>query len=117
MAVAVLLKEGTTIPYTPVAAVSAGDIIDCGTFAAVAIRDIPAGTLGELDAWAGPTYRCNKFVGEAIAFGALVYYDQGTNTATGTVAYSEATFGVCVNANPAGALAGDATVDVKLTSP
>ncbi len=115
--IATLLKTGTTIPYTPVAAVSAGDIIDLGTFAAVAIRDIAAGQLGELDAWDSPTYRCNKFAGEAIALGALVYYDAGTNTATGTIGYSEATFGVCVSSNAAGALAGDATVDVKLTSP
>jgi predicted RecA/RadA family phage recombinase len=118
MAVGVLLKTGTTIPYTPVAAVSAGDLIDCGTFAAVAIRDIPAGTLGELDAWDSPTYRITKNAGEAIIFGALVYLNTtGLNNATGTVGSSAGTLGVCVAVNPAGALAGDATVDVKLTSP
>jgi predicted RecA/RadA family phage recombinase len=111
--IATLLKTGTTIPYTPVANVAAGDIIDLGTFAAIAIRDILAGELGELDAWDSPTYTIAKYAGEAIALGALVYFDQGTNTATGTLAYSEATLGVCVKA----AAAGDATVDVKLTSP
>ena len=108
-----LLKTGTTIPYTPVAAVSAGDIIDCGTFAAPAIRDIAAGELGELDAWDSPTYRFNKYTGEAIAQFAVCYYDAGTNTVSGTLAYSEAILGICVTA----AAAGDATVDVKLTSP
>jgi predicted RecA/RadA family phage recombinase len=116
MAMSFLLKEGTTIPYIPVSAVSAGDLIDLGTFAAIAIRDIAAGALGELDAWESPTYRVNKNAGEAIAFGALVYLNTtGLNNATGTVGSSAGTLGVCVN--PAGALAGDATVDVKLTSP
>jgi predicted RecA/RadA family phage recombinase len=95
--------------------VAAGDIIDLGTFAAIAIRDILAGELGELDSWDSPTYRCTKFTGEAIAKGAPVYYDAGTNTASGTIAYSEAFLGYCVN--DGGALAGDATVDVKLASP
>ena len=111
--IATLLKTGTTIPYTPVADVSAGDIIDLGTFAAISIRDIAAGDLGELDSWDSPTYRINKFAGEAIIQGAPVYYDAGTNTATGTIAYSEAFLGYCASA----ALAGDATVDVKLASP
>jgi predicted RecA/RadA family phage recombinase len=116
MAMSFLLKEGTTIPFIPVAAVSAGDFVDLGTFAAVCIRDTPAGTLGELDAWESPTYRCNKNAGEAIAFGALVYLNTtGLNNATGTVGSSAGTLGVCVN--PAGAAAGDATVDVKMTSP
>jgi predicted RecA/RadA family phage recombinase len=110
-----LLKTGTTIPYTPVAAVSAGDIIDLGTFAAFAIRDIAAGELGELDSWDSPTYRVNKYTGEAIAQGAPVYYDAGTSTATGTIGYSEAFLGYC--ADDGGALAGDSTVDVKLASP
>ncbi len=113
MAIAVLLKEGTTIPYTPVGAVSAGDVIDLGTFAAIAIRDIAAGALGELDSWESPTYRINKFTGEAIILGAPVYWDAGTSTATGTIGYSEAFLGYCATA----ALAGDATVDVKLASP
>ena len=108
-----LLKTGTTIPYTPVSAVSAGDIIDCGTFAAPSIRDIAAGELGELDAWDSPTYRCNKYTGEAIAQFAVCYYDAGTNTVSGTLAYSEAILGIAASA----AAAGDATVDVKLTSP
>lgn len=113
--IAHLLKIGTTIPYTPVGAVSAGDIIDLGTFAAIAIRDIEAGKLGELDSWDSPTYRCNKFTGEAIAQGAPCYWDAGTSTVSGTIAYSEAFLGYC--ANDGGALAGGSTVDVKLAAP
>lgn len=108
-----LLKTGTTIPYTPVGAISAGDIIDLGTFAAIAIRDIAAGELGELDSWDSPTYRINKFTSEAVAQGAPVYWDAGTSTATGTIGYSEAFLGYCASA----AGASDATIDVKLASP
>ncbi len=117
MAIGTLFKTGTTIPYTPVGAVSAGDIIDCGTFGAIAIRDIAADQLGELDSWDSPTYRCTKFTGEVIAFGAPCYWDAGTSTVTGTIGYSEAFLGYCVSAPPTGALTGDTTVDVKLASP
>jgi len=106
--VAVYRHYGNQIDYTPVADVAAGDVIDLGTFVGIAQRAIPANTLGAL-AVEG-VFEVNKFTGEAIAYGAPVYWDAGTTTATGTIGYSEARMGVCVLA----ALAGDSTVWVKI---
>lgn len=107
--VAVYRAYGNTVDYTPVADVAAGDVIDLGTFVGIAQRAIAANTLGAL-AIEG-VFEVNKFTGEAVIQGAPVYWDVGTTTATGTVGYSEGTMGVAVKA----ALAGDATIWVKLT--
>lgn len=106
--VAIYRHEGDQIDYTPVADTPAGTIVDLGTWVGIALRDIPANTLGAL-AVEG-VFEVNKYTGEAIAYGAPVYYDAGTTTATGTIGYSEAVMGNCV----LDALAGDATVWVKL---
>lgn len=113
MAIANILRYGNTIPYTPGSAVSAGDVIDLGTFAAIATSDIASGDLGDLVCWDSPTVRATKYTGEAITQGAPCYWDAGTSTVTGTIGYSEAFLGYAAS----GALAGDATVDVKLASP
>jgi predicted RecA/RadA family phage recombinase len=105
---AVYVQEGDQIDYTPVADVSAGDVIIQGTLLGIALRDIPAGAQGAL-AVEG-TFDVNKFANEAIGFGATVYFDVGTHTATGTLSYSEGVMGLCVRA----ALAGDKVVRVKL---
>jgi predicted RecA/RadA family phage recombinase len=108
MAVAVFVQEGFSRDYTPTSDVAAGDVIDLGVWVGIAVHDIPANTLGALQLEG--IYDVAKFAGEAIADGATIYWDQGTLTATGTIAYSEAVMGRCVQA----ALAGDATVRVKL---
>lgn len=106
--VAVFVQEGFTIDYTPDADVAAGDIVDLGTSVGIALHDIPANTTGALARHG--VFDVAKFTGEEIAIWAPVYYDAGTNTATGTIGYSEAVMGKCVLA----AAAGDSTVRVEL---
>lgn len=105
---AVYVQEGDQVDYTPVSAVSAGDVIIQGSLVGIALRDIPAGVLGAL-AVEG-VFDVNKYANEVISFGDPVYFDNGTHTATGTIAYSEGAMGVAVKA----AAASDATVRVKL---
>jgi predicted RecA/RadA family phage recombinase len=106
--IAVFLSHGRSKPYTPVVDTPAGTIVDLGTWIGVATRDIAANVRGDLQVKG--VVRVNKFAGEPIADGATVYFDAGTNTATGTIGYAEATMGKAWGA----ALAGDATVDVLL---
>ena len=114
MAIATVVRYGYTIPHTPETALAAGDIVDFGTFVGVAVVDIPADTHGDLHVgWDSPTVRVTKYEDEAIAQGAIVYWDAGTSTATGTVGYSEGIFGYAVEA----AAEGDATVIVKMSPP
>lgn len=111
--VAVFVQEGRTFDYTPVADMAAGDVVDCGTWVAIALRDIPANTLGALQSYDSPIFDFLKFTGEVIAVFDQVYWDQGTLTCTKTVGYSEARIGYCV----APAAAGDLRVRVKLAPP
>jgi predicted RecA/RadA family phage recombinase len=108
MAEAIFVKEGYHIDYTPTSDVAAGQVIDLGTCVGVATRPIAANELGALQVQG--VYDMLKFAGEAIALFATVYWDEGTNTATGTVAYSEAKAGICIKA----ALAADTTVRVLI---
>jgi predicted RecA/RadA family phage recombinase len=96
------------VDYTPNADVAAGDVVDLGNCVGVAHHPILAGRTGAISVDGG-VYDFLKFAGEAIALWAPVYWDVGTLTATGTVAYSEAIIGKCIKA----ALAGDATVRVE----
>lgn len=90
--------------YTPVADVAAGDVIDLGGFVGIATEPIAANTLGSLALYGA--FDVNKFSAEVWAIGDKIYWDQGTLTATKTLAYSEAYMGVCID-KPA--LTGDAT--------
>ncbi len=96
--------EGNRIDHTPVAAVTAGDVVVQNGWVCVATRDIAAGALGSL--------ACEgilDFDKEEVAFavGEDVYYDEDTGLAFhGAGAYA----GKCA----AAALATDATVRVKL---
>ena len=110
MAIATYVQDGCTMDYTPNADVSAGAVIDLGTFVGIALLDIPANTLGTL-ALVG-TFDVNKYSGESHAVGDIIYWDAGTSTATKTSAYSEATMGVCVKA----AATGDSTTRVRLVT-
>lgn len=109
MAVATFVQEGDRIDYTPEADVAAGTVVDLGTFVGISLVPIPANTLGCLSIEG--VFDVDKFEDEAIGLGDPVYWDVETTTASGTVAYQEAVMGVCIKA----ALAGDATVRVKLT--
>jgi predicted RecA/RadA family phage recombinase len=109
MAEAVYVSEGEAIDYTPSgSSLVAGQVVDLGTFVGVAVTDIADGVKGAL-AIEG-VFDFAKYTGEAVTLGQLVYWDEGTNTATTTVGYSEAVIGKAV----AAALAGDSTVRVKL---
>lgn len=109
MGIANYVQEGDQIDYTPVAAATAGDVIDCGTWVAIWLHDCDAGVMGHPAAQG--VFDVNKYSGEAIAFGAKVYWDVATATATGTIGYSEATMGLCVK----DAATNDAKVRVLLT--
>lgn len=106
---ALFVSEGNTIDYTPSgSALSAGQVVDLGTFVGVAITDIADGVTGAL-AIEG-IFDFAKYTGQSFAVGDIVYWDEGTNTATSTSGYSEATIGKCVKL----AASGDSTVRVKL---
>ena len=111
--IAVFVQEGFTIDYTPVADVAAGAVIDLGAFVGMALRDIPANTLGALVTYQGPVFDFLKYANEVIAFGDSVYWDAGTGTVSKTIAYSEARIGHCI----LDAAAGDARVRVKVAPP
>ncbi len=106
--VAIYRQEGESIDYTPVADVAAGDVIDLGNFVGIATHPIAANIMGAL-AIEG-VFDINKFTAEVWAVGDIIYWDQGTLTATKTVGYSEAKIGFAVRV----ALTGDATGRVKL---
>ena len=106
---ATYVSEGNSIPYTPSgSSLSAGQVVDLGTFVGVAITDIADGQTGAL-AIEG-IFDFAKYTGNTFSIGDIVYWDEGTNTATSTSGYSEATIGKAVKA----AVSGDSTVRVKL---
>lgn len=111
--IAIYVQEGFTIDYTPEAEVAAGDVVDLGTFVGVALEAIAANTMGALVTFQGPVFDFVKFTGEEVALWAPVYWDAGTSTATGTIGYSEALIGYCIQA----AAAGDARIRVKIAPP
>ena len=97
------------IKYTPSGAdVAAGQVIDMGTWVAVAICDITDGVEGSLETEG--QYDFLKYSAQAVTLGATVYWDEGTNTATTTSGYGEAVIGKCTYA----AGASDTRVRVKL---
>lgn len=108
MAECIMRKTGDRIDYTPVADVAAGQVIDLGTWVGVATEPIAAGVQGSLQVEGEGDFL--KFEDEEIALGVPVYWDEGTNTASGTIGYSEAAIGKCTKA----AAAADATVRVKM---
>lgn len=108
MAIATMVQEGLSIDYTPPADMAAGDVLDCGTFIAIALVPIAANTQGALQIRG--TFDINKAAGLAVTFGATVYWDN-TNKVVTPTGPADATAGKCVRA----ALAGDAVVRVNLT--
>ena len=92
------------IDYTPVADVSAGDMIALGTKTLVAHTDIPADELGALSYPGGQSvYKVTLDAGRVLALGAAVTVDLALGDTSGAVA-----FGIAVAA--ADQTAGDTHV-------
>lgn len=102
------VQLGESIDYTPVAAVSAGDVVFVGSLACIAKLDIPAGQLGAL-ATVG-VYDIVKATG-AIDKGAVVYWDATNNNVT-TTSTDNTRIGIAIEA----AASGDATARVLINA-
>lgn len=117
MAQATFVKDPGTINYTPVGAVSAGDVVVQGLILGIAKTDIAAGALGAL-AVEGE-FDVVKKTG-AIVMGAVVFWDADGSPVSGTASSGAASpsrsagdliMGHAVSA----AASGDTTVRVRLT--
>ena len=102
-------QTGESIDYTPVAAVTGGDVVVLGSIVAVAKRDIAASALGAV-AIKG-VFRFPKGTGsaDALAVGTKVYWD-----ATNEVVTSTAGSNKCAGYTVLAAADADETVDVDL---
>lgn len=97
-------------PWTPAAAVSAGDVVTTGNTALTARvchQAIAANEVGEL-ALAGGVYNAPKASGTGITAGDQLYWNPSTNQMTPTYAAGLAAFGIAC----ADAAIGTTTVDV-----
>jgi len=103
------VQDGRYVDYTPGSAVSAGAVVVQADLVGVAVRDIPANTLGVLAVEGVFTFPKATGASTAIAVGTTVYWASGTSTATAT-ATSNKLIGKVVKA----AVDADATVLVKL---
>ena len=106
---ATYVQDGRYVDYTPASAVAAGAVVVQADLVGVAMRDIPANTLGALATEGVFTFPKATGAGTAIAVGATVYWASGTSTATAT-ATGNKLIGKVVKA----AADADATVLVKL---
>ena len=88
MATSVFRNQGAAIDYTPTSAVAAGDVVVQGELVGVARLDIAANALGALAVDGVFQFPKTAGSGEAIAAGALVYWD-----ATAKVALEDAASG------------------------
>jgi predicted RecA/RadA family phage recombinase len=97
------------VDYTPASAVAAGAVVVQADLVGVAVRDIPANTLGVLAVEGVFTFPKATGASTGIAVGTTVYWASGTSTATAT-ATSNKLIGKVVKT----AADADATVLVKL---
>jgi len=112
MATATFIHAGSSIDYTPTAAVAAGDVIVQANLVGVATRPIAANELGALAVAGVFDFPKSTGAGSAIPIGSTVYWD-----ATGQVATTSAGAGAnellgkttLVNVD------ADATVRVRLS--
>lgn len=114
---AVFIQEGASIDYTPVSAVSAGQVVLIGTIPMIAKLDIAAGALGAL-ATEG-VFDVAKKTG-ALSAGDAAYWDVDADPVGGS-AGTGAVSGTAADGNLMGvvvkdAASGDATVRVKITA-
>ncbi len=79
---ATYIHEGNAIDYTPAADVAAGEVIVQGELVGITKRDIGAGQLGTLELTGVFDLPKTAGVGEAIAVGLDVYWDEANTVAT-----------------------------------
>lgn len=106
---ATFVHDGKYVDHTPASAVSAGQVVVQADLVGVAVRDIPANTLGALATEGVFSFPKATGASTAIAVGATVYWASGTQLATAT-ATGNKLIGKVVKA----AADADATVLVKL---
>jgi len=113
---ALYYQEGDAIDYTPVAAVTAGDVIVTGDTVGIATNDIAANVLGSLTV--SGVFKVPKATG-AIAKDAKVYWDADGSPNVGTALSGAATSTAMGNTRMGTATAlaasGDTYVLVRLT--
>ena len=76
MATTIFVHDGNSIDYTPSSAVSAGDVVVQDELVGVAKLDITANALGALAVAGVFDFPKTAGVGEAIATGSKVYWDE-----------------------------------------
>ena len=104
------VNDGVYIDYTPVGAVSNGDVVVLGTRIGIADQDIAAGIKGAL-AKRG-VYALDKSVtsSDAITVGTYLYWDAGSEVVTETSS-TNAIAGVAVLAAAASATTVNVSID------
>ena len=108
---AIRTAEGRKINYTPSAAVSAGAIVDLGELLGVAVRDIGASELGELEISGFFDLLKDGSSGPVFAVGDAVFWDTVNLLAVRTGGAGCLYFGTCTKA----AATGEATVEAALS--
>ena len=88
-----VLSNGSSIHYTPVAAVSAGDVVPVGSLLGIAPVDIPANTTGSLEL--DGVFDVPAVNDDAFVFGEPLYWDAAEEEAT-AVAEDNAYLGIAV---------------------
>ena len=106
---AVYLHDDHYVDYTPVTPVNSGDVIVIGDLVCVAVRPIPANTMGSLAAEGVFNFTKSTAAGSAIVSGTKVYWDAVNRVATATAGTSKYLGKVCQDAQD-----GDSTVRVRL---
>lgn len=102
------VQEGDVVDYTPGADVAAGAVVVQNDLIGVAVRPIPANTLGSLVVEGVVDFPKSTAGGSAIAAGITVYWNAGAQQATATSAGNKL-LGKVVRA----AADADATVRVR----
>jgi predicted RecA/RadA family phage recombinase len=112
---ALYVQEGAAIDYTPVAAVTAGDVIEIGSIPLIANLDIAAGELGALHTEG--VYDVPK-TSDEFTMGDAVYWNSTGNPVSGTAGTGAAdnATGNLMGVAAADAAAGDYYVRTKLTA-
>ena len=109
MAIATYRSEGDRIDYS--SAVSAGEVVDLGTFIGIATQAIDSGELGSLAIEGVFAVDKASGSGEAISRGVSIYWDSGNSQATTT-----ASGAVYLGKVVAAAADDETTVDVKINA-
>jgi len=106
---AIYVQDDYVIDYTPSAAVAAGDVVVQGDLLGVAIRPIPANTLGSLTVEGIYDFPKATSAGSGIVSGTTVYWDSTNLVITATAQGNK-----LAGKTTRDAADGDATVRVRL---